>query len=113
MRNQRRVAAPPFAIEAHPIADAAPDRLAALAGDELGGGARRDAARLEHDDLQIAGDSRIEQGGGYARRLAGARVGAHDNASRGGEPGADVGQQGIDRQGAAIVGHRLARPVVR
>ncbi|MFN8640469.1 MAG: hypothetical protein U0802_01950 [Candidatus Binatia bacterium] len=42
--------------------------------------ARRDAARLEHDDLLVAGQAGVEQRGRHARRLPRAWRGAQDQA---------------------------------
>ena len=63
----RRLAA--LLLEAHAVADFAADAGAPPARHELGGCARGDPARLEHEDLLVTGEARIEQRRRYARRL--------------------------------------------
>ena len=59
-------------LEAHPVAHVVARRAATLAGHEVCGGARGDAARLEDQDVTGAGDAGVEQRRRHARRLAGA-----------------------------------------
>src|SRR5437016_5966924 len=49
-------------LEADTIADLVADLPAALVGDVLGTGARRDAAGLENDDVLVARQPGVEQG---------------------------------------------------
>ena len=86
-------------LEAHAVAHLLAERTAALAGDVRRRRARRDPPWLEDEDVPIAGEARIEERRGHARRLAGAGGGAEDEAGRAAEARHGVGEEGVDREG--------------
>ena len=92
-------------LEAHRVADGLAGGLAQLGGDALGGQARRQAARLDDDDLAApAVQPGVEQRARHARGLAGARRRLDHHRARRAERGDDLGQLAVDRQGI----HRTA-----
>ena len=70
-----------LALEAHLVAHRAADGLAQPLRDVRSAAARREPARLEHDDLPAAEPRLVEKRRRHARRLAAARRGGQDHAS--------------------------------
>lgn len=89
-----------FFLEANLIADLLAELPAVFIGDALGGGTGGDAARLKHHQGGVLGGKTAgtKQGGGNAGGFASTRFGNQNEAARGGESGADVGQMSIDGQ---------------
>ncbi|MDT4824390.1 hypothetical protein FQZ97_576370 [compost metagenome] len=87
-----------LAVQADAVADRFADLLAQLAGQPLGGGARGQPARLEHEDA-LPGQPRLaEQYQRHAGGLAGAGRRLQHHFVAQGEGGAQVGENGIDGQ---------------
>ncbi len=59
-------------VEADLVADFLAKRSVSFAGDAFGGGAGGDAARFEHEDLAVASESGVEEGGWNAGAFSGA-----------------------------------------
>ena len=85
-------------LEADLEADLVAEPPAALLGDAPRRQARREPARLEHDDLAVAGDPRVEERGGHAGRLARAGRRLEDAPPAPPHAGDDLGQQRVDRE---------------
>ena len=83
-------------VEADAVADRLADLLAALPRHEVGGGARGDAARFQHQDLAAGEPRRIEQRRRHLRGLAGTGRRFQHEAWMRGEAGADPRQQLVD-----------------
>jgi hypothetical protein len=91
-------------------ADPKSDLLAPLAPDVVGGAAGRDSARLEDDDVALAGEPGVEERGGNARRLPGARRRAQDEPAADAQRGDDLGKERIDRETHALRQSRAQEP---
>jgi hypothetical protein len=87
---------PAALLETHAVADLAANRAAALARHPLGRGACRDPPRLEDDDVTLACEAGVQDGGRHARRLAGTGRGAQHEARARAQRGGDLGEQRID-----------------
>ena len=85
-------------LEADLVADGLADALAQLLGDAHGGQAGGEAARLEHDDLLVPGEARVEERGGDAGGLAGAGRRLEHQRLAGAQRTHDVGQERVDGQ---------------
>ena len=87
------------AVEAGAVADGLADRFVQQRGHARGGGARGEAARLQHQDAPVAAPGRVEQCERDDGGLAGAGRGDQHGVAVGGE-GREEGRQGFgDRQG--------------
>ena len=87
---------PDLAVEAHAIAHRLAHSFAQRLGHVAGGGTGRKTARLEHDDLAVAAPWCIEEGKGYARRLAGAGRGHQHCCSIGLQRDKQLGKDSVD-----------------
>ncbi len=99
-----------FRAEADAIADGLARALAERLGHAIGAGARRDAPRLQHDDLFAFGPGRIQQRQRHPRGLAGAgRRHQHGGGMRL-QRAREVVEHGIDREGRVeAAGQRIIR----
>jgi hypothetical protein len=100
-----------LALEAHLEADLAPDSPPALLRHAPRRRPRRDAPRLEHDDLQRAREPGLEQRRRHARGLPGAGRRAQHRAGRCPQGRDQRRQDGVDRERLGHAGDQSIRPV--
>ncbi|MHC2191482.1 hypothetical protein ACVJF1_004115 [Bradyrhizobium diazoefficiens] len=101
-----------FRAETDAVADGLTCPLAERFGHAIGAGARRDAPRLQHDDLLALGPGRIEQRQRHARGLAGAGRGHQHGRIVCLERARQIVEHGIDREGRVEAAGQRSRSVI-